>query len=409
MESENDITNHLFIKNIISDLKDRQNLLGFHFGEQIVHGTFSAFDVVLDGMKIVLDRRFDHKLNEKVLIDFVYKKDYYKFESVVSKAIGSSVYVNFPTLLVRHPNRESKRLQVFDKKIPIRIHFIGAVRRKALKKEPRLENAELEKIYAEIQQEVPELATLVQYILTYMRRFGDKFDVKLGKLSKLFYPAEVIFQNRKTPFFMPDTAKEASFSKADPEIGYVSQFIDFAQVEEENTGKNAASLTTFWMEEYKSRAVTSEVYIPIRIMGNVIGMLYCATTPEFGSKLGINDVFQMMALGDALAEAVIKRNINSKNDKEVYHVQLFDISEGGMQFVVNDPIFSKILQVASEIMVSINFFDKWIRTYGTVVRAIPKEGENDGVFSIKFHQDEISSSDRIYLKRVINTFERQQN
>lgn len=409
MESENEITNHLLIKNILSDLKDRNNLLALHYTEPAAHGTFSAFDVVMDGLKIVLDRRFDYKLNEKILIDFIYKKDYYKFESVVSKAIGSSIYVNFPTLLTRHPNRESKRLQVLDKKIPLRIHFIGAVRRKAIKRDQRLENPELEKIHTEMQQDVPELATLVQHITAYLRRFGDIQEVKLGKMTKLFYPAEVIFQNRKTPFFMPDTSRESAFTQADPEIGYVSQFIDFAQIEEENTGKKASALASFYMEEYKAKKVSSEVYVPIRIMGNVIGYIYGGTSPDFGSRIGVNEVFQMMALGDALAEAVIKRNINSKNEKEIYHVQLFDISEGGMQFLVTDPIFSKILQVASEMMISINFFDKWIKTYGTVVRAVPKEGENDGIFSIKFHQDEISSSDRIYLKRVINTFEKQQN
>lgn len=396
------ITNHLIIKNLLLDIKDRNQLMVVHFRGQEVKGTFAAFDPVMDGLRVVLDRKLDHQADEKVSLDFVYRKEFYTFDSKLAKSVGSSCYFTFPTQMTRHPNRESKRLNVLDKRIPVRIQFLGAGRRKAFRKDLRIEPAELDRLHHEVGQDVPDLAEIGTQIGLFLRRLGDKVDFKLGKLPKLFYPAEVMFREGRA-YYMPDSSRTESYREGRSDAVLCGQIPEVIATEPA-AGEEAG--VKFWTEEYQQRQIQSELFAPIRVMGNVIGYLYVGTTAASNRLLSPNDVLAVLALADALSEAVVKRNINGKNDKGVYHIHLVDISEGGMQVAVTDPILNKILGVANHLMLSLNFFERWVRTYGEVVRALP-EGETGekGRFSIRFHQDEIPSSDRIYLKRIITYFE----
>jgi hypothetical protein len=401
-ESKNVITNHLIIKNILLDIKDRNQLMTLRVRDHEVRGTFSALDPVMDGLKIVLDRKVEHRANEKIQVEFVYKKDFYTFECELAKSIGSSAYLGFPKKMTYHPNRGSKRLQVLDKKIPVRIQFLGAARPRAFRKDVRIEPSELDRVHHELNQDVPDLAEMGKHIASYLHRLGDRVDLKLGKIAKLFHPAERLFQESRA-LYMPDAQKADSFLRARPDVFITGQFADFLASEH---GEISDSDAAPWQAEYQVRKITSEVFAPVTVMGSVIGYLYCGSSIATPRKISPNDVLSVLALADAFAEAVVKRNINSKNDKEIYHIQLADISEGGMQILVGDPILNKILGVANQLMVSLQFFDKWIKTYGEIVRVRPAEGGGEtGLFSIKFHPDDIPSSDRIQLKRVINYFE----
>jgi hypothetical protein len=393
---------------MLSDIIDRAHLLTFHFKKVQVKGTFAGFDPSGETLKFVLDRKYEWGLTEAFQADYIHKKIYFSFDSNVTNVLGSTIYVKFPALLIQHVNRESKRLDVLDKEIPIRIHFLGAnAKKKSDKADTRIERSEFAQLYLLLQEDVPDMAKIGKICEMVLRGIGDKVEFRLGKMDKTFFPAQQTMKELKKTFYMPDSNKGDAFMARSVQYPLVGQFIDFLE-HQHKIKKAEVNAVQFWMEEYRRRKISSEVFAPVMVLDSAIGYLYAGTTPQTKHRITYNQVAVVMALADALAEAVIKRNINSKSVKagDVYRVKLADISEGGMRFLVTDPILLKIISFASELEVDINFFDKWIKTYGEVLRVLPGEREGiEGNFSFRFMMDQVSSNDRIYLKRIISYYE----
>ncbi len=407
-DSNNLIQNRLIIKNLFADILDRAHLVSFKFKKQNLKGTFCGYDSLGEALKFALDRKYEFGIGSKFSAEYVHKKEYYSFESSVTESSGSTICINFPNQIMQHATRESKRLNVLDKEIPIRIHFLGAGSgKKSIKEDNRITKPEYVKLSAELQEDIPDIAKIGKMILGVLRTLGDKCDLKLGKLDKTFYPAEQTMKELKKTFFMPDANKADTFMARSIQFPIVGQFQDFID-HQHKIKKAEMNAINFWMEEYRVRKISSEIFSPIIILDSVIGYLYVGTSTQNRNLLNFNNVGIVMALADVLAEAVIKRNINSKNVKtgDVYHVRLADLSDGGMRFIVKDAILLKILSLANELQVDINFFDKWVTTYGEVLRILPGDLEGtEGNFSFRFLMDNISTNDRLYLKRLISYFE----
>ena len=399
------ITSRSEIKQILADAKAKIFFFQIRMGDEVVRATLNLHDEHYDQLKLTCERAWMGVLGSVHQAEFHLRDHYYHFELTVQRAMGSSIYTSMPKMLAEHPARHAKRLRVHGKKVPVRLTFLGSARYVAPPNPAEIRKPDLALIWQELQKDMPDVNAMAVTTQKFLASIGDKVEVKLGSRQEIPDLILPVFDLRQS-FVIQDASSFQTAVQRDSSLVGVMQWADLPQKVRESP---EASENGTWWKDLQARKVRAELWVPIHVVSGVIGYICATLSAQREKGFRLSDILAAAALGETLGEAAIKRNLNHKTGggQSLGLVQVHDLSEGGMRFEVHDPILLKILRVASEVRIEMEFFGKAILLPARVVRVRTKEaGAEHGVFSVEFHTQEILTQDRAYFRRVLSFYDK---
>ena len=256
----------------------------------------------------------------------------------------------------------------------------------------------MKSIYHELSHDKPDFPKIVKLIFEENKHICDDFKI-FTSIDKL--PDQNILsflQEFKQPLLLNDLFelkyKSQANLKRNSNFFRLRDYIEFLSVSHVADIKNVIlDLGNY----YKKNSIFSLLYVPIVILGRVIGVLRISNTRS-KRLLSNNDVDYFISIAKIINESIIKNKLNAVDDMSL-NIKIEDISLSGVGITIKDRIFSGFLRKNTILKVFLCLKEKpWLSFIGYTKRIAAK----GGLINIGIEISEILPNNQAKIVNYIN-------
>ncbi len=358
IEETHKIINILNLLSKSNTMLNLRNLLTEYNGriKDILHNQF----IFVPNIKIL-------ELQKQIQFSFFYLDKYHYFDSELVEVTKKNLILKIPDKIYIHFRRRDKRYKIgkHDISCNLKIINIKGQERETRKIKKLFNNIEL--VYNELENDNPNFSKIVKLIADNNKNFCNDFKIIMpihNLQNKLLIP--FLMDNQKPLLISSTLDREAYLEQIkDENVLSLNSYINFLA----DTGnKNITEEINKLIHFYKDNSIYSILYIPLIVLGKVIGVLRIANTYLRKIKISLSDVNYFSSVAEILDELIIKNKLNSLDDASL-QIAVKDISVMGIGIEIADNMFSAILKQNIKLKVILNFNNKpWFHFIGTVRR-----------------------------------------
>ncbi|MEN2997622.1 MAG: PilZ domain-containing protein [Brevinematia bacterium] len=217
-------------------------------------------------------------------------------------------------------------------------------------------------IRRELEKDLPDMKKIVSMVIREIEKISEKYDFVFYKRGMSLPSSAVVSMHFKSPLLVEDTSNLES---------YIVRYEGFNITTYGDYMRKMSWDETKVLEQIKklrasflSQNVKSFICVPIRVLNEVIGFIFCKSSQKVFS---VKDALYIDALGSIISEAYIKNKINSVKNTTEMLFPVIDISAGGVRFEV-DSIVGKLLRVGDSVRIFTNIEGRDIQVTGKILR-----------------------------------------
>ena len=275
-------------------------------------------------------------LQNHLRISFYYLNKYHYFDTELVKADKNNkkLALAIPRQIYIHTKRQYKRYKVDDHYLTCNLKVIGYD--KDIQTHHKIQglSGTMKSIYSELSHDKPDFPRIVKLIYKENKNICDDFKI-YTLIDKL--PDNNIasfLENFKKPLLLNNLfeLKYNQDSKPGNNANYLilTDYIDFlSRINVKNVQNVILELANY----YKKNSIFSLLYVPIVILGRVIGTLKVANKTSSKRLFRANDVNYFISIAKIINESIIKNKLNSIDDSYL-NIKIEDISLSGIGITV---------------------------------------------------------------------------
>ncbi|MBU1077126.1 MAG: PilZ domain-containing protein [Spirochaetes bacterium] len=339
------------------------------------------------------------QLPKQIQFSFYYLDKYHYFTSDLLDTDNNKKDLIFkvPKKIFIHFRRRDKRFEMDNSDISCNLKVINVKgETREVRKIKRLFD-NIEFVYEELEKDKPDFSRVVQLIAENNKNFCNDFRIIMPIFNlpnKSFIPFLI---GHKKPLLISCTQDKDSYLTKYPDDTVLS-LKDYINFISERGNKYISDEMNILIQFFKENNIYSILYVPLIVLGDVIGVLRIANTNSRKVRLSLSDVNYFCSIAEILNELIIKNKLNSLDDTSL-KIDVKDLSVMGIGIEVDDSVFSTYLKAGTKLKVILNFNKKpWLFFIGTVKRSIKKGNK----FEIGIMIHEIIAEHRVKLINYIN-------
>lgn len=214
----------------------------------------------------------------------------------------------------------------------------------------------------ELNKDNPDVKKVISMVLNEIEKITSNYDIIFYRRGMTLPSSAVISMMFQKPLLIEDTSNLES---------YITMYDTFNIVTYGDYMRKMSWSETKAMEQIKklrstfmSQGVKSFMCLPIKVIGDIIGFVFCRSIDK---KFSVKDVMYVDALCSIISESYLKNRINSLKATSELQIPVIDISAGGIRFEV-DNILGKMLKIDDSIRIFLQIQNKDIQTLGKIIR-----------------------------------------
>ncbi|MBN1897466.1 MAG: PilZ domain-containing protein [Spirochaetes bacterium] len=341
------------------------------------------------------------KLTPPITFNFNYLNKYYYFDAELVKAEKSQSYFKIPQLIYLHYKRKSTRYNTEKSDMYADIKIVQIPESPTIqfiKNKSQLTGIK-NKIYSELQEDVPNVNHLMHLILKEITQFSmvDMVKIIIPVKDENIYTRILRAWNK--PLLVQVTQEKESYN-VNPYPDEAVTFLEYLKLlKEKKTPEDKISeFISNLMVQFKKEEIYSVLYTPIFVSSLMPGYIIAYNTTESSRKIELPIIKHLKDRAEIIHEALLKRRLNSLTEHEL-KVKVVDISPNGIGFRLIDPLLISSFIKGMKLKISLPLDDKICSFFGVIKS---KRKREDGTY-LGIEIREIVESNRAILYNYIES------
>lgn len=285
----------------------------------------------------------------------------YHIRTEVLNMRNNVLLLMMPTRIDVWTKRKFPRKNVYGR-LYLSISFIKPVEYSSAVIRPEDIPENLRDLKEEIDKDVPDLKRVVSLVIREIEKVAEGYDFVFYKRGMTLPSSALVSMYFKSPLLVENTSNLECYI-ANYEGFNVITYGDYMRKMSWDENKVIDQIKKL-RASFLSQGVKSFMCVPIRIMGDVIGFIFCKSSQKFFT---VKDVMYVDALGLIISEAYVKGKVNAVRNAGEILFPIIDIGGGGVRFEV-DSIIGKLLKPDDSVRVFFVIEGHKIQAIGRVLR-----------------------------------------